>query len=419
MSKITNKRQCSTLIWLSPNRQFAKKRLDQEIKFTYSYLKGQEDRLIAYQRLLIHVQGKSDLVRPCRRGYDHSREAKVYLKALARLSNFSGDFLRTIEDWKGGTGSARNLFHSLFQHLLADYATPRFFDSVWVENACKDNTERCLQHIGIAQGKSLFSMSSPVNMTRRMTHFFLQAPDHFSYIEAMRFGQLKAMGAEDWLLDEVKNTRLGRNIENEAFWESVMRFLVFYQDSGLDQKEVGMIIDFLQYIKYYREEMQTENGLAFYPPRDPFFSLKGRNLHSLMKLVYAWHGHIQGETNGRNRHWRKSSFGEFNLSLKNRNPENPDFHWNICELLDSNALFWEGRELRHCVGLYDRECFRGRTTIWSMARLIEGKRVRVLSIELNPYNRRIMQIRGRCNRMPKRWELEVLHEWANREKIIM
>jgi len=54
-----------------------------------------------------------------------------------------------------------------------------------------------------------------------------------------------------------------------------------------------------------------------------------------------------------------------------------------------------------------------------MARLMEGKRVGVLTIELNPKNRRIIQIRGHGNRAAKRWKMKVIREWVNKNNLII
>ena len=75
--------------------------------------------------------------------------------------------------------------------------------------------------------------------------------------------------------------------------------------------------------------------------------------------------------------------------------ENPDIIFD--ELLDSDALFREGRQLHHCVGSYLDACRRGCCAIVSM-RSLDGKLCATLEIELP--GRILVQVKESCNRQP-------------------
>lgn len=75
--------------------------------------------------------------------------------------------------------------------------------------------------------------------------------------------------------------------------------------------------------------------------------------------------------------------------------ENPDIIFD--ELLDSDALFQEGRQLHHCVGSYLDACRRGCCAIVSM-RSLDGKLCATLEIELP--GRILVQVKESCNRQP-------------------
>ena len=88
--------------------------------------------------------------------------------------------------------------------------------------------------------------------------------------------------------------------------------------------------------------------------------------------------------------------------------------WTIHERCSHAQLMVEGRELHHCVGGYLKRCLSGRSAIFSLwqARPDEPSPQARLTIEVDPATRRICQIRGRWNRLPNGFELRLIEEWA-------
>ena len=89
-----------------------------------------------------------------------------------------------------------------------------------------------------------------------------------------------------------------------------------------------------------------------------------------------------------------------------------DREWTIQELLDSGALQNEGRAMRHCVYSYADRCRRGETKIWSLRLCVEGEEKRMVTIEVDPHRRAIVQVRAKCNLFPGNRSREIIRQWA-------
>jgi hypothetical protein len=81
--------------------------------------------------------------------------------------------------------------------------------------------------------------------------------------------------------------------------------------------------------------------------------------------------------------------------------------------LDSGALQAEGRALRHCVYSYANRCRRGETTIWSLRLRVNDQEKRMVTIEVDPLRRSIIQVRAKCNLIPGGRSLEIIRQWAD------
>jgi len=89
--------------------------------------------------------------------------------------------------------------------------------------------------------------------------------------------------------------------------------------------------------------------------------------------------------------------------------------WSIDQIVSARLLQKEGNELHHCVASYESWCRKGDTSIWSMMTHGTLTSRHVLTIEVEPRTRRIVQARGRCNFAPTPDARRVLLQWADRE----
>lgn len=386
------------------NRDHIKQRVDVRIKKILLTLRHDVSRRDAFEILLFTVQYKSDLLQSYRSGRDRSQDVIRYINALLRITKYYASFVRPIGSWIGGAGSSRNLFHSLLQHVFAEFSMPRFMDEIWMEDAHTFTDERCQQYLGLASGASMRNWTLPVPMTKRMKHFFMQAPDHYSYMQALRYGQLKGLAAEDWLIKTIINSKLGHNLGDEVFHNDLLRFFVHYQDKGLFSEEIEEIIGYFDRVRENNAQCEV-------------LDLSDYTLNSLLEFIRnrSWYQQLLSKRPSLT--WSHSGLKGIEVCVPHPKSGKAAIHWHLYELLDSEALRKEGGDLHHCVGSYASRCRDGYSTIWSLGKIVSNYRYSVLTIELNPRTRCIVQVKGYYNRSPRMYELEIVKQWANQNDI--
>jgi hypothetical protein len=109
--------------------------------------------------------------------------------------------------------------------------------------------------------------------------------------------------------------------------------------------------------------------------------------------------------------WKPSGIGDY------RWQDEQGRTWTIRELLDSDALAAEGKAMSHCVATFTQWCARGVSTIWSLGieAAVPGERQRVLTIEVSPETREVVQAKRRDNEAPDETCRVLVEEWARQE----
>ena len=75
--------------------------------------------------------------------------------------------------------------------------------------------------------------------------------------------------------------------------------------------------------------------------------------------------------------------------------------------------------MSHCVGTYAMQCIKKTCSIWKMSMSFEdGRVIKLLTIELKESNKKIDQVKGKCNRLPELVERDFIKEWAVQENLI-
>jgi hypothetical protein len=391
-------------------RQTAKRQLDDSIH-TGRSLAGRHDRALpAYERLLRQVQTQTNLLHPS----DRAGDSRNLLNAgLLALSLHHADWLRPVETWFPSQQNAWPLFSSLSHHPLALYPVPAFMTSVWFDPPPGEvlPQHRWYKHLGL--GQNVRTTPLPLRLTKAMAHLFTQAPHHYTALAALRWAQVRGLGSCEALARAVVGTRLGKALENEDFWESVLHF--FVNHPSLELAQVGPVVDFLQHQKFeWKEGVSPEGVFGKQPPPRPDYSMKGRTVASVLRQVEEWHQQLGQETSEPSLSWRRSPFKEFRLVEGSEALGNVRV-WTITELLTSRALFLEGQAMRHCVATYAECCARRQASIWSMQVENQRGRHRVLTIEVDVPKRTVCQARRKCNRLPQTAEREVVRRWAAQE----
>ncbi len=388
-------------------RQTAKQQLDGLIHAGRSLTERHDGALPAYERLLWLVQSRTNLLHPSDRPGDNRRLFNV---GLLDLALHHADWLRPVEKWFPVKQNAWPQFSSLANHLLARYPVPAFMTSVWFEQPHGQNLPQheWFKHLG--RGQNIRTASLPLHLTKAMAHQFTQAPHHLSAVQAIRWAQVRGLGGSKALARAVVATRLGKILENEDFWESVLHF--FIDHPSIDLAQVGPIVDFLQHQRFEWKDAVSQHGVfGKQPPPRPDYTMKGRTVASVLRQVEEWHKQLGQDRNQPSVFWRHSPLRDFRL-IEGSEALGTMRVWTITELLTNRALFLEGQEMRHCVATYTDRCVRRQASIWSMQLENQRGRHRVLTIEVDLPKRTICQARRKWNRLPQATEREVLERWA-------
>jgi len=391
-------------------RKKLKQLLDDSIHAGRSLAARHDGALPAYECLLRQVQCRTALLRPSDRAGDYRNLVNAGLLALAL---HHADWLRPVETWFPTAQKAWPQFTSLAHHLLAHYPVPPFMTSVWFDLPPGEVLPQhgWYKHFGL--GHSIRTAGLPLRFTKAMAHLFAQAPHHYTAIAALRWAQVRGLDGSEPLARAVVGTRLGRVLENEEFWESVLHF--FVNHAALDLAEVGPVVDFLQHQKFeWKEGVSPEGVFGKQPPPRPDYTMKGRTVASLLRQVEEWHKQLGHDTARRSLAWRPAPFKDFRL-IEGSEALGNMRAWTITELLTSRALFLEGQAMRHCTATYAERCAHRQTSVWSMQLEDQRGRHRVLTIEVDLPKRTICQARRKCNRLPQTTERQVMERWAAQE----
>ena len=336
------------------------------------------------------------------------------VEALANLSRFASAHVRTVADWPGTSASWRRAVCSLVQHLVCTYAVPPFLVASWyaVDHAYAERKREWF--VAHTRGASFRSLDLPIVMTRRMEDIFLRSQDHLAIEQAMRRAELLALGASDEVVRGVLATRLATDLRHGDFWRTVWTFLIA-NAPALDPAQIGPVIDFIQAIRHERFPVETQDGIVMRDPPLPSFSMKGRTLPSMLRLMQDWHRSL-GIANG-GLTWAPSPLRPMLMEEPSQDPSAPPIVWQLMELTNGAQLRTEGSVLHHCVASYADRCWRGASRIWSL-RARRGDKVRhLLTIEVDLRRRTVIQARGWGNRAPSGKPLRLLQDWATRERL--
>jgi hypothetical protein len=336
------------------------------------------------------------------------------VETLVNLSRFRRWHLRPVVEWQGTPASWRVVVSSLAHHLLCRYPVPPFLAASWYATEDAYAGKKREWFVAHARGASFRSLDLPVVMTRRMEDIFLKSPHHQTIEHAIRGAELLALGASDQVVEAVLATRLASDLRNAAFWRTVWIFLAANGDA-IDTAQIGPMIDFIQAVRHERLAVETPDGTVLRDPPQPAFSMKGRTVSSMMRLVQEWHRRLGAANNSLT--WAPSSFRPLLIEEPSQDPFAPPAVWRLMELTSAAQLRAEGSALRHCVGSYADVCSRGHLRIWSL-RVQRGPHVRhLLTIEVDLRRRAVVQARGWYNRPASGKPLRLLEEWTVRERL--
>ena len=385
-------------------------RIDEAIKTTLDQLDHHPQSRGAFLRLLDCVRGRTSVLKPtlCR-GTPGWVAPLFLLNRLRNLAIRHNHWIRPCESWQPPAGNLRPVFRSLAAHLLTHYPVPGFMDSGWDLPDGPEGFRQQSWFIRLGRGASFRSLNLPLALTRGMEHYLRQAPDHYSVTQALRYGETRGLGGSEKLAREIVVGRLGQRLDRLDFWRSVLRFFVAHPEMELEH--VNPIVDFIHANKFSGDDVLTAAGIESQNAPWPNFSMEGRTLKSILRMVSAWHADLGITKDAPWCSWRRSGIQGYRF-LEKRPVDEGNLDWTIVELLDSTALYAEGRAMHHCVYSYANRCRRGETTIWSLRMRVRSEEKRMVTIEVDPHKRSIIQARAKCNRWPGARSGEIIRQWA-------
>jgi hypothetical protein len=336
------------------------------------------------------------------------------VEALLNLARVEDAYVRTISSWAGSSASWRVAVSSLAHHLLSEYRPPAFLCAAWYATDGQYAEAKRRWFIAHAAGASFRSLALPIRLTRRMEDILLRSRDHFGIEYALRRAELLGLGADQQLADAVLATRPAVDLNNGEFWRTVWLFLIANSGS-IEEAQVGPIIDFLHAVRHERVAVDTAAGIVMREPPQPQFSMKGRTARSVLRLMEEWHRDLGLVTGGLT--WEPSRLRPMVLETPQEEPSAPPVLWELTELTNSAQLRAEGVALQHCVASYSHSCWRGASRIWSLRRRRDSDVRSIVTVEVNPARRTIVQARGFRNRRPSGKALQLVQAWAARENL--
>ncbi|MDE1161413.1 MAG: PcfJ domain-containing protein [Acidobacteriaceae bacterium] len=393
------------MLWPERPVQDHKLRTDRAIHRAYAQLACDPSASATFRELLHHARTRAP--RLFEAPIVDSRHIGV--EALVNLSLTRSPHVRSPADWSGTASSWRVAVASLARHLFGQYPVPQFLASAWYSTAANapDLRRWFLEH---SCGVSFRSLNLPIAMTRMMEHIFLASQHHLTIEHALRRAELLGLGASPALTQAVMATHLAHDLRNGDFWRTVLVFFVNHSNE-LDLQQVGPIIDYIQAVRFPPDTP----GLVNFGAIQPAFSIKGRSVPSLLRLVNEWHknlGHSTGSFS-----WTPAPFKPMLVIEPPRDESEQPRRWQLSELTSQEQLRREGSAMRHCVASYAYACLRGGSSIWALRLWREEHVQHVITIEVDPKRRKIIQARGKANARPTAKPMQLLHEWAQRERL--
>lgn len=351
-------------------------------------------------------------------GGSFTRDAVI---AIVNMARYKISWIRNPDLWKPPNHCVEMQLHSLIQHLFVKYPIPDFFNKVW---AYDGDEVRIHQewYINIGNGENIRHQKKlPIPLTKRVAHCMMQAPSNCTVNQAIRWGQVMAMGGNETIANGVNNTRLAENFGDEDFWITVIKFFI---DSYpfLETHQYVPIYDYIQAQKFAPFRYIEANGERHGQPPQPNFSMKGRDPNTLLLAVQRWHNEMNIERaryNGPNYEIKSAVWKS--CGIKGMVLKEDDITYTIMELLTTEELWDEGKAMHHCVSSYSSYCVNGSSAIYSLSAKTEDKNdknnfvvERLVTLEIRPSSKDIVQARKLMNAKPNSEDMRIIKLWANK-----
>ena len=373
---------------------------------------AERQRVEAYEATLRRV---SAVARPAPDFEMALREAK---------RGFEGKIIRDAWAWRPQlkTRDPARLRLAAARHLFARYPAPAHLEAVWLDtNGLSDDEIRLRKrwYVAVAGGGSLYKAGAAEWLSRKEVHWFLNPPGELGFEEAFWAAIARTYTDDPGVALRVARSKVGRTPRAElALWREVARFFC------VNPARIEEIDDLCDYLAdAYR--------------RNRAYSLKGRTLLSLRRLMEQWHRDIAAierieamrrRAAGRNARaggpasqggaWPGSPLADWEWQPSEKEAACRNERFVVRQLKHAEDLVAESRAMHHCVSSYAAKCIAGNASIWVLRRCALGKVERLLTIELDPRHRAV-QVRGFGNRIARPDEQKILARWAKTRGVML
>jgi len=313
-------------------------------------------------------------------------------------------WLRSPHGWSPPNSQRRDCIISFVNHLFLEYPVPGFVYNNWLRAGWPRVKWACW-FLLFARGVSLRKAAEAFNwdIPKRLPKWLREAPEQLSPVEAVMWAEVMSLGGTEtvfrWLVAHpayaVDTTSRLSDPSLTAFWRQTAQWLVSHEVE-LPTHDVRGILDWAMHL--YTEGRRGRR-----------FSWAGRSVARAAEAAEEY------------RRLREALRGSRLAEIENCRWEAHGWNWDhndgystwhLVELTTGRELIEEGRELGHCVASYVHHCLTDHSAICSLRR----DDSRTVTIEVNPWSKRIVQVCGLQNRcaadaeqaMIDRWEKAVL-----------
>ena len=395
---------------------------------------SRKDHRERYFYLVTAIRCHSNLLSP-----RHSpRFKKQLFKSIARVAKWNRAWLRDPLSWSAPAGNSNDHLRSLFDHLFVEYSVPDFLYQA--ASFGSDEFFKLFIRMGRGQGvrSSLPKCGLAFTMTKPMARAFVQAPKHLHALDAIGWAQIVVTGGSQNLAKRILDSGAWGIIcdpNNEDLWFSFVRFMIRTQADFDSTNPVNHLTlgdeELREIVTFFRQQrLRPATELLGYrtineEPLQPNLSFDQRTLRSFRRLMRTWKTDLSERAESlrvRPRRivcrqpiviqptWLPSSIGGFRV----------DWHdgqvFTIDEILTVAELFAEGGIMKHCVASYASRVSSRHTTIWSLKVHCCNSHMRLLTIQVNPSSRKVLQVKGPRNRAPFEHENLIVQKWMAIEK---
>ncbi len=339
------------------------------------------------------------------------------IPVLLRLAEYRDQWIREPESWKPDLQlDPRQLLISLIHHLVLEYEIPKFCDGAWFINGPIRHIERDW-FCHLAQGGNIRKFPGWVPpMTKRAASLFLIVPESFSMREAIRYGQVLAIGISISDAIAITSSRIGLDFSYDSIY---LPMLEMWAATQREMLELEIVSDYIwarchlygpQSIQFkgrtwaslvnsarnfFLEGIKV-TGLDYLVPSDIDCSY-WRNL-TLRALADSWNPMVEVKP------FEKVSEGWF---------------WKMVEITSQRELDEEGSDMDHCVSEYSGACQRGEISIFSLRsrRQSDSELDRDVTVEVWRKKRKVLQVKAWRNRRPHRSTRRMVMQWCKENDI--